>query len=368
MAEGLHLKGPVIHDFPYPRERRKCPHRALVSLTPAGSCVHLCPMCYARAYPWSRAEPVLYANTPEKLAGELQRIELCPPLYISQVTDPLQPVPAIRELTAQVVQVAIHYRAPFHIITKSGDGVLWLLRRVPELLAYPHWWLSMTIEAPPGKQRVTSPHASPVGERLKALEKCAQAGVFVVVRTDPAIWGFVREEDELWILDRAKDAGASHVVSALGHFNRTSFQRVVEALRASGFKREADAVLRIYGRGEAEGFFSRQATIRAPLSLRQKFHSFMRAEAEKRGMTYAACLEMGREWDSLGIPHCEAAPPGRLAKKTHSGKFELLPDCFGDCLRRCPNPSTPPCERPELQHQYPFKFKTLLPRSAPLVG
>ncbi|MFN3346242.1 MAG: hypothetical protein ACK42E_00285, partial [Candidatus Bipolaricaulaceae bacterium] len=113
MAEALQLRGTVIHDFPYPPERRKCPHRALVSLTPSGSCSHLCPMCYARAYPWSRDEPAFYANTPEKLAAELEKGEICPPLYISQVTDPLQPVEAIRELTAQVVEVAIRYRVPF---------------------------------------------------------------------------------------------------------------------------------------------------------------------------------------------------------------------------------------------------------------
>ncbi|MCS7216156.1 MAG: hypothetical protein N2507_00290 [Candidatus Bipolaricaulota bacterium] len=366
MAEAILLRGTVIHDFPYPPERRKCPHRALVSLTPAGSCTHLCPMCYARAYPWSRDGPAFYANTPEKLAKELERVELCPPLYLSQVTDPLQPVREIRELTAQVVEVALRFGVPFHLITKSGEGVRWLLRRVPALRDYPHWWLAMTIEAPPEKQRVTSPGASPVEERLRAVEACAQAGIFVVVRTDPAIWGLVREEDELWILDHAQRAGARHIVSALGHFNRLSFSRLLEALRAFGLKKEAEEVRRTYRHGrEAEEFF-RPATICAPLPLRRQFHRFMREEAEARGMTYAACLEMGREWDSPGIPHCEAAPQGRLAKKTAAGRFELLADCYADCLRGCPEPRRPPCGRPELLRQYPFRFAALLPRPAPL--
>lgn len=366
MAEALYLKGPVIHDFPYPPERRKCPHRALVSLTPAGSCLHLCPMCYARAYPWSQEEPAFYANTPAKLAGELERVEICPPLYISQVTDPLQPMPEIRELTTQVVEVAIRYGVPFHLITKSGEGVLWLLRRVPALLEYPRWWLSLTIEAPPEKQPITSPRASSVWERLRALERCAKAGIFVVVRTDPAIWGLVREEDEVWILDHARDAGARHIISALGHFNRLSFSRLLEALRAAGRKREAEEVARTYKReGEDAGFFRAASILHAPLALRQAFHRFMREEAEARGMTYAACLEMGREWDSPGIPHCEAAPMGRLARKGPSGQFELLPDCFGDCLRHCPDPQRPPCGRPELLRQYPYKLTTLLPQPSP---
>lgn len=362
-AEPLDLKGRVIHDFPYGPEGRKCPHRALVSLSPAGSCLHKCPMCYARAYPWSEEEPALYVNTPEKLDRELSRVEICPPLYISQVTDPLQPLREARELTARVVEVAMRHGVPFHIITKSGEGVLWLLRRVPALSDYPRWWLSMTIEAPPWKQPVTSPGASPVEERLKAVEECTRLGVYVSVRTDPAIWGFVREEDEIWLLDRACDAGAKHIISAMGHFNRVSMSRLLSALEGAGFRREAEEVRRIYARGEEEEAWPvKAATLRAPLPLRRYFHSFMRREAESRGMTYAVCLEMGREWDSEGIPHCEAAPQGTMVRKGPEGKFEPIEGCYADCLRKCPHPSDPPCGRPELLLQYPFKFSTLLPQ------
>jgi DNA repair photolyase len=321
-------------------------------------------MCYARAYPWSQDAPALYVNTAEKLAAELAEVEICPPLYLSQVTDPLQPLPEVRELTARVVEVAIRFGVPFHIITKNGEGVLWLLHRVPGLSQYPRWWLTITIEAPPKKQRITSPQASPVEERLRAAEVCAKAGVFVAVRTDPAIWGLVREEDEVWLLDHARDAGAKHIISALGHFNRLSFTRLLAALHSAGCHKEAEEVRRFYGSGGNEGFFQ-AGTIRAHLPVREKFHRFMREEAERRGMTYASCLEMGREWDSPGIPHCEAAPQGRLAKKGPSGKFELLPDCYADCLRSCPNPSAPPCGRPELSYEYPFSFTTLLPQPHP---
>ncbi len=355
------LRGRLLHDFPYPKEGRKCPHRALVSLTPAGSCLHRCPMCYARAYPWSQDEPAIYANTPEKLARELSLLELCPPLYISQVTDPLQPEGSVRELTAQVVEVAISYEVPFHIITKNGEGVLWLLKRVPELARYERWWLALTIEAPPEKQPLTSPGASPVPERLKALETCAKLGIFVAVRTDPAIWGLVREEDEIWILDHARDAGARHIISAMGHFNTLSFSRLLEALVSAGRRKEAEEVKRTYGRGREKETGPVKAAIRAPLSLRQRFHAFMREEAEKRGMTYAACLEMGREWDSPGIPHCEAAPQGALVQK-RGKKFIPIPGCFADCLRNCPDPQHPPCGRLELLREFPFRFSTLLPR------
>jgi DNA repair photolyase len=267
----------------------------------------------------------------------------------------------VRELTAQVVEVALSYEVPFHIITKSGEGVLWLLGRVPELAHYERWWLALTIEAPPEKQPLTSPGASPVWERLKALEACAKLGVFVAVRTDPAIWGLVREEDEIWILDHARDAGARHIISAMGHFNRLSFSRLLEALASGGRRKEAEEVRRIYRRGKEKEAGPVKTAIRAPLSLRQKFHAFMREEAERRGMTYAACLEMGREWDSPGIPHCEAAPQGVLVQK-RGKRFVPIPGCFADCLRNCPNPRHPPCGRPELLEEFPFRFSTLLPR------
>ncbi len=369
------LKGRVVHDFPYAPEGRKCPHRALVSLTPAGSCLHQCPMCYARAYVWSVTDRiVVYENTPEKLDRELSQFEVVPPLYISQVTDPLQPVAEVRELTARVVEVAMKHGVPFHLITKSGDGVLWLLRRLPQLRDYPWWWLSMTIEAPPEKQFVTSPKASPVRERLKAVEECARLGTFVAVRTDPCIWGFLHEEDEIWLLDKAREAGAKHIISALGHFNRLSFSRLLSALREAGFEKEAREVKETYSEGAEEFTVSernfkgvdswplRPYAIRAPLWLRKQFHSFMRHEAERRGMTYAACIEMGREWDSEGIPHCEGAPQGMLFVRGSDGKFHPLENCYADCLRNCPDPQNPPCGRPELLKQYPFKPSTLAPK------
>ncbi|MEO0135319.1 MAG: hypothetical protein ABIK59_03410, partial [candidate division WOR-3 bacterium] len=94
------LKGKVIHDFPYPIKTRKCPHASLVSLTNPGGCVYCCPMCYARAYPWSITDKIIiYKNLVEKLSSEIEKLNIAFPFYLSQVTDPLQPIEKIKELT-----------------------------------------------------------------------------------------------------------------------------------------------------------------------------------------------------------------------------------------------------------------------------
>ena len=93
------LKANVIHDFPYPSVKRKCPHVALVSITHSGCCVHRCPMCYARSYKWSVEDKIIvYKNVPEKLEAEIKQSNLLPPFYISQVSDALQPVSEVRKL------------------------------------------------------------------------------------------------------------------------------------------------------------------------------------------------------------------------------------------------------------------------------
>ena len=70
----------------------------------------------------------------------------------------------MRELTAQVVDVALSYEVPFHIITKSGEGILWLLGRVPELAHYERWWLALTIEAPPENSLSRAREPRPFGK------------------------------------------------------------------------------------------------------------------------------------------------------------------------------------------------------------
>lgn len=359
-VEPRRLSGGVLHDFPYRGPGRKCPHYALVSLADAGGCAFACPMCYARAYPWSVCDRIaLHQNVAEKLDRELRRARIVPPLHLSQVIDCLQPVPEVRRMTREAVTVIVRHQASFSILTKSADGALQLVREIPDLAGYPWWIIAFTIEAPPPKQAVTSPGASPIQARLEALAQLAARGIEVGARTDPFIIGLVEPEEQLWLLDQIAAAGAKHVISAAGVFNRLSMTRLLEAIRRSPWSRAARRVAAAYGAAAQRPGQARPGRqFRLPRRRLIALHSWLRREAERRGMTYSVCLELPRQYDSPGIHHCEGSARERVHVRGQDGRLHPLP-CGGDCLRWCPDASNPPCGEPRMLSEYPLRRSTM---------
>jgi len=94
-------KGSTLHDYPYSTPGRKCPHFWIINVTPPGPahCIHRCLYCYARQAIYSdySAQTLVYNNLPELVERDLKRISLCPPISISNVSDPCQPIPELRE-------------------------------------------------------------------------------------------------------------------------------------------------------------------------------------------------------------------------------------------------------------------------------
>ncbi|OIN98336.1 hypothetical protein AUJ66_01175 [Candidatus Desantisbacteria bacterium CG1_02_38_46] len=366
-VEWKEFKGQVLHDFPYPLKNRKCPHYALVSVTASGSCVHRCPMCYARVYPWSIDDRiVIYKNLPQKIDEELSRAKIMPPLYLSQVSDVLQPVREVREITCEVIKVILKHNVSFHIVTKNAEGALELIQKIPSLIKYPFWYLAMTIESTPEKQKITSPFASKIESRLRALKILHKQGIMVSARTDPCILGLLGKNEILWLIEKIRQTGVKHIVSSTGFFNRTSMARLLLAIKESRFASLASRVAHIYEFCEDRINSYRVPTSQewagkrfwAPVELRKKFHRWLRREAESRSMTYAICLELPRSYDSPELPHCEGCPNNYVHIK-RNGKFYPVDECFGDCMRSCPDRNKPPCGKPILLTQYPYKSTTL---------
>lgn len=356
--EWREFKGQVLHDFPYPLKNRKCPHYALVSVTASGSCVHRCPMCYARAYPWSIDDRiVVYKNLPQKIDEELSRAKIIFPLYLSQVSDVLQPVREVREVTYEIIRVILKHNVSFHVVTKNAEGALELVDRIPALIRYPYWYLAMTIESTQEKQEITSPFASTIESRLNALKILHKQGVVVSARTDPCILGLISKNEILWLIEKIKQTGAKHVVSSTGFFNKISMARLLEAIKKSKFNPLASRVAEIYGFCEkGVDSYGEKKRFWVPVELRKKYHRWLRKEVESRSMTYAICLELPRAYDSRELAHCEGCPNNYVHIK-RNGRFFPVDKCFGDCLRSCPDRNEPPCRRPILLTQYPYKSR-----------
>ena len=146
----VHKKSSTFHDFPYDKPQRKCIHSWIVNVTPPGfdHCVHQCVYCYARDAIFSR-EPTgtleVYDNLPELVARDLDRITLCPPVSISNITDPCQPVPELRREVARLVRLLVERGVSFVIVTK-GDARF--LLEVAGFAAHPRGHVATTIEGP----------------------------------------------------------------------------------------------------------------------------------------------------------------------------------------------------------------------------
>jgi len=354
------FKGTVLHDFPYPLKNRKCPHYALVSVTASGCCVHKCPMCYARVYSWSIEDRiVIYKNLPEKIDQELSRAKIMFPLYLSQVSDVLQPVREVREITYEIIKVILKHNVSFHIVTKNAEGALGLIRKIPALIKYPFWYIALTVESTPQKQKITSPFASTIENRLRALKILHKHGITVSARTDPCILGLIEKDEVLWLIDRIKETGVRHIVSSTGFFNKTSMTRLLSAIKNTEFARLASGVKQIYGFTEEKaGSYSDKAKFLAPVELRKKYHLWLRSAVESRGMTYAVCLELPRSYDSRGLSHCEGCGNNYVHIK-RKGRFYPVENCSGDCLRSCPDKNNPSCGEKRFLTEYPYNLKML---------
>jgi DNA repair photolyase len=368
----INKKGSTLHDYPYTVSRRKCPHFWIINVTPPGPahCVHHCLYCYARQAIYSdySAETLVYNNLPELVERDLKKINLCPPISISNVSDPCQPIPELRAKVKRLIQLLMSYGVCFAITTKGDPG---FLLDLPGFIAYRPKFIAVTIEGTTDILALLSPGAPSFNERLKTVSRLAELGIDTLIRFDPvfihlfqALYGsswFEQIED---LVKTFADTGARHIVcstgrlskkSAYGDTNRPSLWEQVQQI----IQRQSTEAAK---RFEREYSYERGGTSQGYLlqrDLRLDFHHRLKALVEKKGMTYATCQELSaEESDSSGLPHCERflLP---FARKQADGRFKVIEGCTANCHVSCHDLLYPPCGQPGLISPGPFKISYL---------
>jgi len=361
----------TFHDFPYATPRRKCIHNWIINLTPPGAshCIHQCVYCYARDAVFARRGDgalEVYGNLPELVERDLDRIALCPPVSLSNATDPCQAVPEVRREMARLVRLLVARGVSLLVVTK-GDATF--LLDVPGFASHPNLVVATTIEGPPQVLRLLSPRAPAFDERLRSVRRLAGAGVKTVVRLDPflphvykAVYGGRWFDEARALVERFAAAGCTHVICSTGRLSRTPGP----GQRGSSLERLAALVGRL-SPAEAEALwrdyvFDRSGTSAGYLWRRPErlaFHGELRAACEAVGMTYATCQEnAAAETDSPGIPSCEGhALPFGL--KQPNGRFEPVEGCTALCHVTCRGLARPPCGRAELVSPQPLRISLL---------
>jgi len=371
-------KGSTLHDYPYTVPSRKCPHFWIINVTPPGPahCIYHCLYCYARQAIYSdySTDTLVYNNLPELVERDLKRISLCPPISISNVSDPCQPIPELRAEVKRLVQLLMSYGVCFAITTKGDPG---FLRDLPDFISYKPKFIAITIEGTADILSLLSPAAPSFEERLKAVRRLAGLGVNTLIRFDPvfihlfqALYGnswFQQIED---LVRSFASTGAKHIVCSTGRLSKKSanfygtstslwerIRRIIQRHSPEAAKR-FEREYRYERGGTSQGYLLRK-------DLRFEFHRRLKAQVEENGMTYATCQELSaEESDSSGLPHCERflLP---FARKQADGRFKAIDGCTANCHVSCHQLIHPACGQPKLVSPRPFKMSYLKDNKSP---
>ena len=367
----INKKGSTLHDYPYTVPNRKCPHFWIINVTPPGPahCLHHCLYCYARQAIYSNysAETLVYNNLPELVERDLKRIKLCPPISISNVSDPCQPIPELRGEVKRLVQLLMNYGIAFAITTKGDPD---FLLDLPGFAAYTPKFIAVTIEGTADILSLLSPAAPSFGKRLEVVHRLSQLGIDTLIRFDPvfihlfqALYGNSWFQQIEGLVGAFASTGAKHIICSTGRLSKKPYpygagtslwQKMLEIIRANSAA-AAGRFEREYGYergGTSQGYLLRRG-------LRLEFHRRLRTLVEDSGMTYTTCQELSaEESDSPGLPHCERflLP---FARKQEDGRFRVIDDCTANCHVSCRHRLYPPCGQPKLISPRPFKLSYL---------
>jgi DNA repair photolyase len=194
------------------------------SINPYRGCFHGCAYCYARP---SHQHLGYGAGTDfeRKIVVKVNAVELLREAFarpswkgemiaLSGNTDCYQPLEAHYRLTRGILETCLEHRNPVGVITKNA-GIRRDLDLLARLAREARTRVTMSIAfADDAASRAIEPWASPPSKRFEALRALADAGIPCGVSLAPVIPG-LNESDIPEILERARDAGATHAFTVL---------------------------------------------------------------------------------------------------------------------------------------------------------
>lgn len=366
-------KGSTFHDFPYSNPERKCLHCWIINVTPPGpnQCLHNCIYCYAREAIYSNysEDTLIYDNLPELVEKDLRKLKLCPPISLSNISDPCQDIPELKREVKRLIGLLMDYGVSFFITTKGDPS---FLLELPGFAEYKPKFIAITIEGTPEVLELLSPRAPSFHVRVAAADKLSRMGIDVVMRLDPvlphllqALYGNTWFDEIQGLLGVFASVGAKHVIASTGRLSKrrspsgngqgtSAWQRIYEVIYGQSpqgaRKFEQQYVYETHWSGG--GYRLRR-------DLRLAFHRRVRELAEVRGMTYASCQELSaEESDSAGIPHCEGLLVP-FARKQTDGRFRTIIGCTANCHISCLGLASPLCGEPSLVSPQPLRLNKL---------
>ena len=161
-------------------------------INPYIGCAHACSYCYARfikkftrhTEPWGQFVDVK-VNAPQLLEVEILKKKKAG-VWISGLCDPYQPLEAKYELTRQCLEVLAFYDWPVSIQTRSAL----VLRDLDIIKKAEHLEAGFSITtAEESVRKIFEPNATPIEERISALEELHRNGITTYAMIAPVLPG-----------------------------------------------------------------------------------------------------------------------------------------------------------------------------------
>lgn len=324
----------------YPGKRECTAERLLIN--PYNGCGIGCFYCYARALPgyfeiFHQQDIIFVAENFDKtVAEQLDSLNIATCGYLSPVTDPFQPLNEKYHLSERIIQVFVERNIPIEFITKAKvpDEVISLIKQQR------HSFGQVSILTVNEKLRkILAPNGASVDELLANLEVMAKENVYAVCRIDPIFPYLTDDKKNLTeIVERAKSSGARHIVASILDLPVKIADDILNKIKeyfGAGMKWD---YRRLYT--ERIGYLN------AKIDYRKKIFTFLRELCDKKGLTFALCMEYqlvnrspltvhglpikGLNEEFMSSTNCEGINiPVYICK---NGKFQPVTACQGNCL------------------------------------
>jgi DNA repair photolyase len=182
-------------------------------------CQHGCIYCDSRSNCYQLGELSdirLKENALELLEIELKSKRNKGTIGFGSMNDPYMPVEADEQYTRRALQLALKYRFPVHIITKSNLVIrdIDVLRDIGKIYAA----ISLTITTIDDRlSKVTEPNAPLSSLRFDAIKQLSDAGIYCGVMLMPVLPFITDTQENIeGIIYKAKESGAKYILAVMG--------------------------------------------------------------------------------------------------------------------------------------------------------
>jgi DNA repair photolyase len=127
---------------------------------------------------------LIYNNLPELVEKDLKKVTLCPPISLSNISDPCQDIPELKREVKGLIWLLMDYGVSFFITTKGNPS---FLLELPGFIEYRPKFIAITIEGTPEILGLLLPQAPSFDARVAIASRLSSSGIDIVIRLDPVL-------------------------------------------------------------------------------------------------------------------------------------------------------------------------------------